>query len=721
MFETRLKVFLILLVLAAIIVTGRLGQLQIAEAKRFQERAAEAPLLPATLIPAVRGRILDRCGRLVASDEPSWDLCMYYEAMARDEGYIRRVARRWRRAGKLPSYTGLSKEEQHNRDVDAVAKQIDESYALLAELSDHPLDKILERRNVIMRRVAAIQRVLLRHRGYFVPPGETKMFHPLAPDIDDQTAVEARLALSKYDWLSVRASTRRVYHDAEALAHVVGRLGRVTKEVMEKDPFQEEDPRRRYLPWETYGVAGVERLCEDLLRGRRGRERKDRDDNLLEHVQPMDGADAAMTIDVALQKRIYRALGKAVKNWPLATGGAAVVIHIPSREVLALVSYPSFDPNRYRKDFPELIADTKHRPTLFRAVAGVYPPGSVAKPAALATGLALNILTPQTRLNCHGYLHNPNGRFKCWIYRKFKISHNDRGFPSGLNAEEALQVSCNCYFYQLGEKIGGDRLCQWYRRFWIGPPPVKGQFAGTGLIEERDGILPTAAWLWEHQRRPMRPGDSRNFAVGQGELGLTPIQVANLMATLATGQYRWPTLILGDGRDRPTWDLGLKPEHLGTIRRGLYRVVNNDQGTAYRYARMKEIVVAGKTGSAQCSRIVLDKRYVVQYPDGRKEKIIAKSRAEAAREIADVAGARIVGSRMNRLWPPRDKACAHAWFAGFVPGEPTDEPTFAVAALVEFGESGGGRAAPVANEMIKALLESPRGYLQPTTPSVAAR
>lgn len=721
MFETRLKVILILLVLATLVVAGRLSQLQIAQAEHYQERAAQAPLRPASLIPAVRGRIVDRTGRLVASDEPSWDLCMYYPAMCRDETYIKIIARRWRRRGQLPTYTGLSKAEQHNRDVDAITRRIDDSYALLAELSGHPLDQILERRDYILKRVAAIQRILLRRRGYFVPPGETLMYHPLAPSVDDQTAVEARLALSKYDWLTVRASTRRAYHDAESMGHLVGRLGRVTKEIMESDPFKEQDERRRYLPWETYGVAGIEHLCEDILRGRRGRERKDRDGNILEYVQPMDGADAAMTIDAALQERIYEALGKAVQAWPLATGGAAVVIHIPSREVLALVSYPSFDPATYSEDFPDLIADTKYRPTLFRAVAGVYPPGSVAKPAALATGLALNLITPETRLDCHGYLHNPQGRFKCWIYKMFNVSHNSRGFPNGLNAEEALQVSCNCYFYQLGEKIGGDRLCQWLRRFWIGPPPAKGQYAGTGLIEEREGILPTAAWLWEHQRRPMRVGDSRNFAVGQGELGLTPIQVANLMATLATGEFRWPTLILGDGRERPTWELGLKPEHLRTIRRGLYRVVNNDQGTAYRYARMKEIVVAGKTGSAQCSRIVLDKRYVVEYPDGRREKIVAKSRREAEKEIADTPGARIVGSRMNRLWPPKDKACAHAWFAGFVPGEPEAEPVFAIAALVEFGESGGKRAAPVANEMIKALLESPRGYLRPAPPTVAAR
>ncbi len=719
MFNRRLKVFLILLLAAVLVVTGRLAQLQVARAHYYAKVAEDALIRPPRYIPAVRGRIYDRYGRLLASDEPSWDICMDYRALSGDPTYVRRIAARWRERGRLPADPELDDEQQHRRDEETITKKIEDSYALLAEPAGRPLDEILQRREYTLKRVAALRRHLLKKGGTIVVPVETRMAHPLARGLDHQTAVRARLALADYDWITVRASTRRLYHDATALGHVMGQLGQVTAEARDRDPFA-DDPLRKYLPWERLGVAGVERLCESMLRGRRGLVELDIDGEEIGHTKPIDGPDAVLTIDANLQQQIYDLLFRAVMADPLSTGGAAVVLHIPTREVLALVSYPGFDPNLFRKHYAELRDDTRYRPTLFRAVAGVYPPGSVVKPATLATGLALNVITPATRMNCHGYLHHPKGRFKCWIYR-FHTSHNAKYFPNGLNAEEALEVSCNCYFYQLGEKIRGDRLCQWFRQFWIGPPPSPGMVAGTGLIEERPGILPTVAWLWEHQRRPMRTGDSRNFAIGQGELGLTPLHVASLMATVASGTFRWPTVVANDVRERPTWDLGLKPEHWRTVRNGLHRVVNSRRGTAYSYARMDEIVVAGKTGSAQCSRIVLDRRYVVQWPDGRREKIVAKRRADVTEQIAKTPGAKIISSRPYHLWPPQRAhnskpiSCAHAWFAGFIPGDPNAKPQFAISVLVEFGESGGRKAAPVAQEIIRALIHSPHGYLQPGT------
>ncbi len=727
MFNRRLKVFIVLLLVLGAVIAARLMQLQVVRGNLYRKLADEALERLPRHIPAVRGRIFDRYGRLLASDEPSWDVCMDYGALDGDETYIRRQADRWRRRGRLPTYAGLSKDEQKRRDQEMMAKKIEDSFGLVAELTGRPLDQILQRREYVLRRVAAILRDLLKKRGSLVLPGEMRMAHPIVEALDDQTAVRAKLALVDLDWLCVRASTRRIYHDATAVGHIIGRLGQVTAETVESDPFQ-DDELRRYLPWETFGVAGVERLCEPILRGWRGAIQVDIDGEEIGRTEPKDGMDAILTLDGSLQEQVYDMLARTVKKYRWTTGGAAAILHIPTREVLALVSYPSFDPALFRKNYTELIADTRHRPTLFRAVAGVYPPGSVVKAATLATGLALNVITPETRLDCKGFLHSPTGRFKCWIYNKFHLTHNGQGFPNGLNAEEALMVSCNCYFYQLGERIKGDRLCQWFRQFWVGPPGTSDMVTGTGLIEEREGILPTAAWLWEHQRRPMRVGDSRNFAIGQGEVGLTPIQVANLMATVASGKFQWPSLVANDGRERPVWDLGIRPEHWQTVRNGLYRVVNQPKqggrpgGTAYTYAHMDEIALAGKTGSAQCSRIVLSRRYVVQWPDGRREKIVAKHREEVERQIRDTPGAKIISSRPYRLWPPKRNAkgkpisCAHAWFAGYVPGGPGATPQFAIAVLVEFGESGGRKAAPVAKEIIHALIESPHHYLETGKP-----
>ncbi len=719
MFERRLKAFLAIFIGIGLIVGARLVHLQVVKAHDYLEDANDVLSKPPRYIPAVRGRILDRYSRVLACDEPSWDLCMDYRALSKNESYIRWKGRQWRKRGLLPEVPNLSEEDRRRHDQDLIAKKIEEGYLLAAELTGVSLTELFEQRDYILKRVQAVERALLQHYGYFVPPREARMMHPLVRSLDDQTAVQARLAVADLDWMTVRPSTQRVYYDAVPLAHVLGRTGQVTAEACENDPFT-DDELRRYLPGETFGVAGVERLCEGMLRGRRGKVETTRDNVEIEHIDPRDGLDVALTIDAELQARVYELVEEAVKDHKPCTGGAAVVLHVPTREVFALVSYPAFNPNTYRDDFQKLIDDTLHRPTLFRAVAGVYAPGSVAKAPTLAIGLTLGLITPETRLDCHGYLHNPHGHFKCWIYNKYGTSHNQAGFPHGLCAEEALQVSCNCYFYQLGERIKGDRLCQWFRQFWVGPPAPPGTVAGTGLIEERDGILPTAAWLWEHQRRPMRVGDSRNFAIGQGEVGMTPLQVANLMATIASGTFRWPTVVANDMRERPTWDLGIKPSHWQAVRNGLYRVVNRKRtatspgGTAYKYAHMDEITVAGKTGSAQCSRIVLDKRYVVEYPDGRREKIIAKNRARVEEQIADHPGAKVIGSRANRLWPPKGQSSTHAWFACYVPGGPGQTPEFAIAVLVEFGESGGRAAAPVAKKIIHALMDSPQGYLSPS-------
>jgi penicillin-binding protein 2 len=725
MFYRRLKVFLILLLVPVSVVVARLTQLQVSQADYYQEVADNALIRQPRYIPAVRGRILDRYGKVLATDEPTWDVCVHYGALSRDDEYLRKRVSEWRRQGRLPADPNLDRKEQNQIDEAAIARNIEESLREVAELTGRSLDEIARQRETILDRVASVQKALLKKRGYLVPPEETQMNHPLVRGIDDQTAVKARLALTPYDWLSVQASTRRHYDPrAASMGHLMGRLAQVTAEVKDRDPYR-DDRTRCYLPWESFGVAGVERLCEPILRGQRGVVETDIDGEEIGQTKPVDGRDAVLTIDIDLQQKVYEAVGKGVTapsksatgvvSPSKSTGGAAVVIHIPTRQVLALVSYPSFNPNDFTRDFARMIDDTRNRPTLFRAVAAVYPPGSVAKPATLATGLALKVITPETRLHCHGYLNKPDGRFQCWIYRQHYPHTHDERYPNGLNAEEALQESCNCYFYQLGELIRGDRLCQWFRQFWVGPPASPGMIAGTGLIEEREGILPTAAWLWEKRHRPMTLGDSRNYAIGQGEVGLTPLQVANLMATIASGQFMWPTVVANDGRERPAWVLPLTSYQWKTVRRGLYRVVNNPHGTAYGHARMDEIALAGKTGSAQCTPVVIDRQYLVEWPDGRREKIIAKQRLEVEKQIEKAPGAKIISSRPHKLFPETTDSLAHAWFAGFVPAGPGEEPEFAIAVLIEFGESGGLRAAPVAKEIIRAMIESPHKYLHART------
>jgi cell division protein FtsI/penicillin-binding protein 2 len=300
MFNRRLKVFLVSVLVVGVVFTLRLVQLQIVQASDHIGRAEQSLRQPESYIPAVRGRIFDCYGELLASDEPSWDICMDYRALSNDKSYIRRIAAGWRRQNRLPEFPGLESDELRRRDQETVAKQIEDSYALISELSGEPIDEIMERRAYTLKRVAAIQRVLMKKKGYFVLPEETRMDHPLARGLDDQSAVKAKMALAEMDWLSVRASTRRVYHNATELGHVMGRLGRVTAEAQRNDPYRGEK-LLEYKAWEMLGVAGVERLCEHMLRGQSGKKELDIDGEEIGRVDPVDGPDVRLTIDAELQ------------------------------------------------------------------------------------------------------------------------------------------------------------------------------------------------------------------------------------------------------------------------------------------------------------------------------------------------------------------------------------------------------------------------------------
>jgi penicillin-binding protein 2 len=300
-------------------------------------------------------------------------------------------------------------------------------------------------------------------------------------------------------------------------------------------------------------------------------------------------------------------------------------------------------------------------------------------------------------------------KWHCWTHW--------RGLPGHgyLAAEEAIQHSCNVYFYGLGQRINADRLTSFYHDFVLGPGDAPGRPRGTGLIEERSGIIPTRDWMQTHRRRKFRPADGRNYAIGQGEIQLTPLQVANVFATIATGQYRDPTIVANDTRDRPAIPIeGVSSTAWRLTRRGLYRCVNEPGGTAYRYARLEALEICGKTGSAQCVARVVRRRFTFRSGDSESGEVsIIASTPEAAREQLGLgSAAKPVKREAVERYPPPDpesgKTPTHAWFAGYAPYR---NPQVALAVIIEHGGSGGRTAGPVGRKVFEMLLESPRGHL----------
>ena len=705
MFERRLKILLALLGLCGLAVAVRLGQMQIVHAQRYRQAAAAALIRPAHYVAPIRGRIVSRDGTVLAEDQPTWELRVHFGALSADPRYVRRLAGLFRRTGRLDRNATRRASEA------AVRAEMHECWEWIAQTSGATLKDLLERRQAICGRVEEVRRAVARRRDRpDIRVALQEEFHTVLGDLGESRALRIQQAMPDWPWVTVQPASRRQVRDAAPVCHLLGRMGQVSPDDLLKTDA-DEDPLGCYLPGETRGVSGIERLAEPLLRGRRGLIERDVDGRVTRRTEPIDGRDVRLTIDLDLQRAVLARLERAVRENATASGAAAVVLDVATRQVLALVSCPVYDPRRWNEDYASLIADTRRCPTLFRAVAGEYPPGSIVKPISLTAGLATGRVTPHTQFECQGrgWMHQ-EGAFRCWTYwRPGMVGHGP------VDAVQAIKHSCNVYFYHLGERVcrgtggrllGADPLCEWFGQFGLGRAPE------TGLIEESAGALPWSGWLFRRFGRPPVTGDARFLAIGQGAMTLTPLQAANAAAVLATGEWISPTVLLGDGRSRPVWRLPVSDAQWEVVRRGMWAVVNERQGTAHRTARSTRIEICGKTGSAQAVCRVLGWEYRFRLRSGAELSVQAPTVSEARRRLRLPADAgRLVARQAAGWWPwsPRENPTkpTHAWFIGFAPPR---RPQVAVAVLIEYGGSGGKIAGPVARDVFEMLLDSPRAH-----------
>lgn len=708
MFERRLWTLLIGMALPAMVIVGRLFQLQIIHGADYSEKAEAAIVRAPADLPAVRGRILDRAGRVLASDEPTVDVCIHYGVLAWTDANVDLLARAIRRE---PSWRGRPAAEMKHE----AARRVGEMWSRLMLATGLSREELSDRSRQIVQRVEALRRYITQARRRSQPGAasqtvklaEENMLHPVIRDVPPEVRAKLEMELGSYPFARLEPAVRRVYSADAAmrpLAHLLGRLGQVSAEEVAKSSGGADDAGR-YRPGDFVGTSGVERLAEQALRGRRGSETLDLDGRTLARTPPVDGRDVRITLDAELQQAIYDLLGRAVAENPPATGAACAVLALPSRECLALVSYPSFDPRALATDYARLRDDTTHQPLWPRVIATAYAPGSIIKPATLLAGLSLGRIAPQFQVDCRGQLFPNTNAWHCWTFWNHLAPH---GVVDGVTA---IQHSCNVFFYTVGEKVGATRLMDGFRTLLYGPPEgdAAPRWRGTGLREESDGLVPSEAGL----KRALTPADARNFSIGQGELLLTPLQAANLVATIACGNFLDPTLIRDEAPRTPREFAGIRPDSWRMAREGMYRCANLPGGTAYPNVKLDSVVVCGKTGSAESVPIVTRKRFIFAASDGSELTIEAPT-VEAARERLNLpADARPVGAKAVASWPPRraegkQTTPTHAWCAAYAP---RDEPRIALAVVIEYGGGGGKTAAPVARKVFETLLASPLGYL----------
>jgi penicillin-binding protein 2 len=656
-YERRLKILLALMVGVILIVLGRLVQLQVLWGDRLGERAREL-LTYVELLQTVRGRVLDRAGRPLAQDEPCYDLCFDYPMLlgpdaGPDDGAL---YRRWaaRQQRRIREAEGLSRE----RAAEVFEQRLREGWLLAAELTRPPADRagasapagggadpdarldahLQEMSDAAADAVHRVERIREIIGG---PPWEQTQPHPIVTELDEATAVAVRERLDEIVGASIEPSHRRAYPRGHDACHIVGILGPVSEAEQPRAPGDDSIPLKRklagYIYGDRIGRTGVEKACEDILRGTRGYRRLQRTGKLIEKDPPTLGRDVHLTLDVELQRALAELLGRP---------GAIVVLDVDTGEVLAAVSTPTFDPNRYAEDVADLQADQLRLPLWNRATAVRYPPGSTCKPLAAVASLAEGRIGAGTTFHCRGYMHQPTA-FRCWI---FKYGHGH----GSLDVVGAIENSCNVFFYHVGERLGVRRQVRWFgEEFGFARKP------GTGLPDERAGLLPDPAEV-------RTAGEARFLAIGQGRITVTPMHVANAMATIARGgTFLSPLLIRERSGEQVRHELPVSDRTISLVQKGMYRVVAS--GTARKHARDPEIEICGKTGTAQT--------------------------APRRRGIDDD------GDGLPDRWGQVLASVDTAWFAGFAPYR---WPKIAFVVMVEYSDAGGGATCgPIARQLVR--------------------
>jgi penicillin-binding protein 2 len=410
----------------------------------------------------------------------------------------------------------------------------------------------------------------------------------LGRDVEWATIVAVETHQLDLPGVTLRVRPRRSYADGQMAAHVLGYLGEINQKQLKT--LREQG----YTVGDEIGQYGLERRWEEVLRGQSGGQQVEVDAlgrrmRVLHEVSDVPGYTMHLTIDRQLQAAAYEALqGKQ---------GTIVAIDVSNGAILALASTPAFDPNTFARgiksdEWSGLIKD-RLRPLNNRATQGQYPPGSTFKIIMAIAGLEEGVMNPESFISDPGFYPFGNRNFRDW----------KQGGHGAVNLHKAIVESCDTYFYQLGPKLGVDKIAKWSRAFGLG------EKTGIALDDERGGTIPDTEWKRKRFRQPWFPGETLSVAIGQGYVTATPLQMANMMAAVANGGklYR-PRLVNKvesvDGATVREYGpelirtIDLKPDTLTRVHNALNDVVSGAGGTGGA-ARSQLISVAGKTGTAQ--------------------------------------------------------------------------------------------------------------------------
>ena len=510
---------------------------------------------------------------------------------------------------------------------------------------------------------------------------EETAYHTVITNVTQDMVEEIKAHGELYPHAEIVVRTKRVYPHGELASHLIGYRKPITEEQLQarQKKYPEGDPQD-YRLGDPCGLDGLERSYDAVIKGIRGRRTliKNRRGEILEtrvDREPQHGRDLILTIDASMQRKAEALTDEAMSQVTIpgtvdqelehgafrrATrprGACLVAMDVNTGAIIAAASAPRFDLNLMvssnAEAWKDLVADPRS-PLMSRITRIPLPPGSVFKPISAVASIESGVMHAETLFDCRGYLDNPR-QFRCLPFVHRQVGHGS------LDLAGALCRSCNVYFYSAARRMGPQTLVDWAREFGIGEP------TGIDLPSESAGYLPAPDQVASSSSKApkWKPVDTLQLAIGQSTLEVTPLQMLRMIAAFANDGYLVrPHLAANSGPSsmdesdavrqsltaegsRPV--RGLHPGTLEAVREGLVMVVHDSHGTGYKTVRLKEISIAGKTGTAQTNGV------------------------------------------------------DHAWFAGYAPAE---RPRFAFVVVIQNGGGGGKVAGPVAREFVKALLEA---------------
>lgn len=449
--------------------------------------------------------------------------------------------------------------------------------------------------------------------------------------------------------VAVQWQTKRFYLDGKGMSHVLGYVREIGEE--ELDALNKKYPDR-YVSGDFIGKYGIEKMYENDLSGKDGAivklvDASGKEIKTYTYIDPVQGESISLTIDARLQDYTSGLMQGYV--------GCAVAMDPATGAILAMVSEPSFDINNFSSYLTPAewssVANNPDHPLENKCIQGMFAPGSTYKPVLAIAGLNERAISPEKTISDPGYFIVGNRVYHDW----------KKGGHGIVDMHKAIVQSCDTYFYRLGTVLGVDTIAKYARLLGFGKP------TGIDLPSEKPGLVPTSAWKEQTFHEPWYPGDTPPIAIGQGYDLVTPLQLLVAYTAIANGgSIMRPHVLLyptATTQDYIVSKLGVNEKILDVIRKGLLGVVNEPHGTAPG-ARLKDIQVAGKTGTAQV--------------------------------IKEGAFRNIPESKIPVMY--RD----NAWFVAFAPYE---SPRIAVVVLVEHGGHGGFASAPIAKNMINFYLQ----------------